>query len=641
MGVTDPRKLAVILRDLDDEMERWSAKASDILNVATYTQATTREAVHQARRRTLITTEQYYEDEGVYRSRAQSIEDLLSKYSEAVKTAIKLVEDVEDASKRAKATLTHWKNELQKAIAWQRRAEERVRRAEAELVEAERALARAERDLSNAEAELRRCRNTVYEQRNSKGEVIRRTKPDCSKFVAEVNRCQYAVRAAQQRVELARIELRDARAELARAIARVKACEQAVDYAQRAVATAELSLERAKNALGQAERSLDHVHAAERALNRAGELLRNEQAKVEDMNIQIQQSEDFLAEAQTHLISSTKYEESAQRYRIMARSEIQHRVEMLFALNRPELLGGISGDSWVTGGGGLVAVAMASGGGVASGGGQSGTVKDPTKEGVWLTTHVILALEAFPDVSDVEKDLADKKFPQEQWKERLHCLMEMLPLIQDGIGQNTEFWVARDSETQKDPKNGYGATYEEYFVTSPITVAQTESDPLFIVSGKERIWFARQQGIPHLPVRMMKRSQYLQPLQFVHPNGDKFELHPSVVEQNVYLRMYNMTRRSKVPEVITDGDAACVDLQFGNDGRAEITRFQKREQGFDAEMLRFAEMLSTEMSSESIFMALERKYLNTPEKRDWFVSKGYQISEDGSHMIVYKTLSKD
>lgn len=644
MGVTDPRKLAVILRDLDDEMQRWSMKAGDTLNTANYTQLITREATHQSRRQSLITTEQYYEDEVVYRSRKQNVEDLLGKYSEAVRAANSLVNEVESKLQTAQRVLAHWTNELQKAIAWQKRAEERVRRAEAELAAAERALAQAERDLAYAEAELQRCRNTVHEERNSEGKVIRRWKPDCSGYAAAVSRCQAQVRACQQRVYEAQIELRDASAELSRAIARVKACEQAVSYAKQGVAKAELSLERAKSALAQAERALDHIRAAERALVRAGELLNDEQIKVEDMNINMQQCEDLLSEAQVHLFSSTKYEESAQRYRIMARSELQHRMELLYALNKPELLGGISGDGWLIGASSFTAgmsTAVSSAGGTpAIQSDDTVRTKDPTKDGIWHATMAIIGLSDLPNVSDVDVEIENKKLPRDQMSRIMQHLGEMIPLIQEGIGKTLEFWAARDAETKNDPKTGYRAAYEEYFLNPSVTVAKLEDDTLVIVNGQERIWLAKQEGILNLPVKLMKRSRYLQPTRFTHSSGEQFEIRSYVVDDEISLRLYNMTRRSKIPEVMTDGDATCIDIRFNSDGRAELKRFQKREQGFDAEMLLFAEAICKEKQSESLFFTLDLRFLNTPEKRDWFLSRGYNLSQDGNQMVIYKVLNQ-
>jgi|GEM_PF-1224436 len=639
MGVTDPRKLALILRDLEDELQRWSLKASDILSSATYTQMITREATHQARRQTLITTDQYYEDEREYRSRKQNVEDLLNKYEDAVKAAALLISDVEKKVTYAQQVLAKWTDELEKAIAWQKRAEARVRRAEAELAAAESALSSAESALASAEYQLQKCRNTVYEERNSEGKVVRRTQPDCSGYASAVSRCQNQVTACQQRVKQARIEVQAARSELARATARVNACAEAVEKAEQGVEVAKLSLQRANNALSQAERALDHVRAAERAVTRAGEILHEEYIRVDDMNVNMHLGEDRLNEAQNHLISSTRYEESAQRYRIMGRSELQHRIDVLYALNRPELLGGISGDGWVAGAIQFGGSTTKTAGGASKTPPQEVAVSnDFLKDGAWRGVEAVIAVSDLPDVPELDQDDAAKKFPQNKMLTMLHLLEEMIPLIEDGIGQNVEFWISRDKETGRDPKSGYGTTYEEYYTTFPITIAKLEDDSLVIVNGKERVWMAKKEHISHLPIQLMTRPNYLQPIRFTHTSSDVYEVRVYETNDLLSLRIYNTTRRNKIPDVMTDGDAVCLDVTFDKT-EVQITRFDRRDHGFDDEALRFIEAICREKKMSSIVLLQPRGLVNTPEKRDWFLSLGYKMNEESSHMIFYKTLN--
>ncbi|MBZ0297958.1 MAG: hypothetical protein K8L99_35725, partial [Anaerolineae bacterium] len=322
MGVTDPRKLIVILRDLEQELERWSGKASDMVRTAQYAQNIQREQVERTWRHSRLVTEQYNEDEAVYRSRKQNVHDLVLRCDDNVQTAQVLVSDVETKLNEVKTNLEHWTNELEKALEWQRRAQARLARAERELAAAQQSLASAERELSYARDELRRCQNS-YET-DSQG---RRYRKDCSGPARRVERAVAEVNAAQRRVQIAQIEVNEARAELDRATRRVRAYQSAVQLGKQARDRAEESLLRAQNSLTQAERALDSARSAERGVELAGERLETEGEHVDQMNVQVQYADDRLSEALVHLNNSLKKEESAQRYRIMARADLLYRVD--------------------------------------------------------------------------------------------------------------------------------------------------------------------------------------------------------------------------------------------------------------------------------------------------------------------------
>lgn len=328
MGEVNPRLLAVILEDLQQELTRWATVASDTIATAAYTQRHAEEQVDQAHRHAAIVNDKAANDRDAVENLRGQVEVLFSKCVEARQLSHKALAETTTALQKAQKTLSLWQTEMEYALAWLARAEERVRRAEAELAAAEAELRRAESELSRAESAYRNCVN----YRDDKGR-----RKDCSSEASRVRRAQEAVHAAVLRVKAAQLELAAAKAERERARARVKCCQTAVGIATKAVEFAQEAKERATMAVNASERSLETAQAAQRFMKQAVQKVTEEEEAADDMLQDVQLAANFTSEGQHHFRNTERFEESAQRLRIITRTELDNRIGILYELNRPDL----------------------------------------------------------------------------------------------------------------------------------------------------------------------------------------------------------------------------------------------------------------------------------------------------------------
>ncbi len=642
MAVTDPRKLVVILGDLEHELERWATKASDMVRIASHTQNTTREVVEMTRRVTRLTTEEFYEDEALHRSKKQVTHDLLLNAQDAIETAQAFVEAARERRNSTQVILGRWEKERDRALAWQARAEKRVADAKAELAKAQAALDSARRQLADAERALEKCRNTVIEKRDSQGRV-HRSKPDCSRYVAAVQQAQAEVTSAQNWVRTAEVELNEALAELSRAEARVSACEKAVSFANQALAKATKSQQHGNNALSDSERTMDHARAAENSMDMAGEHLEQERLAVEEMNMFMQQSSDALMNAKNHLIHGTNYEESAQRYRILTRAELEYRIDVLYALNRPELLGGVVPVELSAPG-----VFIAPGG--AGTGAPSGTsavekaAKLPTDEGIWEVVEAVVNVVDLPAV-DIDEE-QQKRLPLEQMRAILKRLPVMIPLQEEGIGLQETYWQQRDEEDSFAANMGYAAAFRAYYGNDRVELIQMD-DGFLVTSGEERVWLAQEMSLDKLPVHLWVQPAHLQPLSLTDDSDQEWELRVYLGDDRFQLRIFNMSERAAIPEGITEGDGLCLDFEPeapGEPGSAVIVRFAVEEQhiqtGFANDALQRAETISQQHGAGAIYHRVDRHETNSDDTVSWFRDSGYQVNYESQYILVYKEFNQ-
>lgn len=317
----DPRVLIRAFNTLQEEFQRFNQVSSDTLNQAEHTQKCAQERVNQARRASAIGLNQAKSDLEDVQVVDKEVCDLLSNSSTAIETAHQTVEMVDRSRQQAETTLATWQNELQKALAWQARAEARLERAIREYEQAQRNLASAQQDLASAEASLRSCRNNP--ERKS-----------CSSEERAYNSAINAVAEARQKLREAEIELRAAEADLERAKARVRCCRQAVGYAEQAVQRANLATEQAHQALNEAERSLESAESANRAITKASTKATEEQEKVEQATNQIHQAEGFVTQAQVSIRVARSRADSAYNLAVRGNQELGYRRDQLVRLNQ-------------------------------------------------------------------------------------------------------------------------------------------------------------------------------------------------------------------------------------------------------------------------------------------------------------------
>jgi chromosome segregation ATPase len=369
MSRHDPRILIRAFDILNEEFSRFNQISSNTLKEAEYTQRCAQERINQANRTTAISLNQAQSDTEDVREVDTEIRGLLSNSGEAVEIAHQTVEKVSQASQQAQTTLSVWQNELQKALAWQARAEERLARAIQEYDRAQRNLASAQQNLASAEASLRSCMNDS--ERKS-----------CSGEERAYNNARAAVAVAIQELQLAEIEVRAAEEELERARARVRCCRQAVGYAEQAVQHANLATEQANQALNEAERSLESAESANRAITKASTKAKDENELVQQAINQVQQAEGFVTQSQVSVQVARRKADSAYNLAVRGNQELAYRRDQLVHLNQP------SSGFWGAVEKGVAAVQIASG---LLGGVVAAPVPDGRLFGVQSQDDIVLA----------------------------------------------------------------------------------------------------------------------------------------------------------------------------------------------------------------------------------------------------------
>jgi chromosome segregation ATPase len=321
MSNYNPRILVHVFNGLREEFQRFNQVSSDTLNQAEHTQKCAQERFNQALRSSAIALNQAQSDLENVQVVDKEVHDLLLSCTTAIETAHQIVEMVDRSRRQAEITLATWQNELQKALAWQARAEARLASAIQEYERAQRNLTSAQQNLASAEASLRRCRNDS-ERKNCSGEERAH------------NTAKEAVVLAIQELQEKEIEVQAAQEELAQAKARVCCCQQAVGYAEKAVQHANIATEQAKQALNEAERSLESAESANRAVTKASTKAIEEQEQAEQATNQVHQAESFINQAKVSVQRARSKADSAYNLAKRGNQELEYRRDQLVRLNQ-------------------------------------------------------------------------------------------------------------------------------------------------------------------------------------------------------------------------------------------------------------------------------------------------------------------
>ncbi|WP_030008270.1 hypothetical protein [Picosynechococcus sp. NKBG042902] len=330
MSRYDPRILIQNFDSLQKDFACFNIASDEILGEAESTQNHAQERINHATRATAIALNQVQSDREDVNKFDTDIQALLSKSHNAINIAQQTLGQVTQASQRAETTLTVWENELEAALVWQARAEERLARAIQMYEEAQRYLETAKRDFESAEVRLRRCRNDP-ERNNCRGEE------------RAYNNAQAELESAREDVQLAKIEVRDAKAELESAKARVRCCQQAVGYAERAVQHAAIAMEQADQALNEAERSNESATSADRAIAKAKSNATAETELVQQAINQVKETDSIVAQSRQSLIVARTKANSARNLAVDGNNELTDRRDQLVRFNQT------TADLWATG----------------------------------------------------------------------------------------------------------------------------------------------------------------------------------------------------------------------------------------------------------------------------------------------------
>jgi GNAT superfamily N-acetyltransferase/exonuclease VII small subunit len=324
MNNYSPRLLIRAFTVLQEELDHLNQASSDTLKQAEYTQACAHERVAQALRWSAIASNQVKSDLEDVEEIEVEVNNILSQCGMAVDIAHETVSAIGQATQEAEVTLRHWQAELQLALAWQARAEERLEKAIQIFKQAQRSCESAKRDLSNAESSLEGC-------------VRDPERRSCDSENRRYNSAREELSRAIKTLKIAEIEVQAAQEELEEAKERVRGCREAVSLAEQAVQHSYAAKEKAEQALNDAERSLENADAANRTANTAQFKTTEAEEYIEQLIIKVNQAERITNEAQIHTQTARRMSDSAYRLAVMGKQELRYRVDCLIHLDQPSL----------------------------------------------------------------------------------------------------------------------------------------------------------------------------------------------------------------------------------------------------------------------------------------------------------------
>lgn len=322
MSSIDPRRLIAALDDLAAELGRWMMASHEVIADARSAAAHGREAADRARVSANITAHQVAEESGHVSSALTGVEQADRRAGGAAERAAAMEHAASDLLRRCESAQARWQGELQAALAWQARAEQRLATAELDLANAQRELADARRRLSMAESAYRAC------QRD-------RERRSCSSELNRMRSAEAAVSDAQQWVRRAEAELAAARAELAAARQRVACCQQAVGHADQALGHAAHAHQRAASAHTHARRSHQYVGSARNRAERATTTMTDAAAVAEEMGSEAHIAVEHATIADTRLRNAANHYETANERAAGGSRELRVRMEDLTEYDRP------------------------------------------------------------------------------------------------------------------------------------------------------------------------------------------------------------------------------------------------------------------------------------------------------------------
>jgi exonuclease VII small subunit len=320
MSNYDPRVIAQVLDDLQDQLDRWSSIASEMLTAATDGQRQTEETVGRSLHKAAVIWDRAKGDEEKVLEVVSSVMVVVEKCNTAKNIANQTILEARKVLENAKTTLAIWQAEFEKALAWLTQAEARLTKAIREYERAQRALQSAEWDLSSAEARYRDC-------------ISDKERSNCYSESAAVSSAQAAVARARQWVRVAEQEVAIAKEEVGQAKARVACCQKAVALATQAVSLSKEGESNAIQAINSAERSLEFAKAAERLVLEVQGKVFAEIDNAESAMAETHAAQSLTDEAALHLRAADTAENTAQLYCITVRKELENRVQLLYELN--------------------------------------------------------------------------------------------------------------------------------------------------------------------------------------------------------------------------------------------------------------------------------------------------------------------
>ena len=96
-----------------------------------------------------------------------------------------------------------------------------------------------------------------------------------------------------------------------------------------------------------------------------------------------------------------------------------------------------------------------------------------------------------------------KKYSVDKLQSGIEKLQEMKPVIDSGIGNNSEYWRKYDQAHGLDVPDGYRIVYDSYYGNDHVRVEKS-GDNYDIINGRHRLWLAKQMGVESLPMEVVE-----------------------------------------------------------------------------------------------------------------------------------------
>lgn len=98
-----------------------------------------------------------------------------------------------------------------------------------------------------------------------------------------------------------------------------------------------------------------------------------------------------------------------------------------------------------------------------------------------------------------------KKISMDEMRSGILRLQDMWPTIENGVGDNSDYWANYDKKHNLAYNNGYQRVFDAFFGMDAIKVT-FDGERYDIVNGRHRIWLAKNMGIDYLPMRLTRKS---------------------------------------------------------------------------------------------------------------------------------------
>jgi exonuclease VII small subunit len=471
--MSDPRIISVALEDLFQEIGVWSLAASQTLVAAYYTQRQSRETAERAFHRAAVIIDEAEQDEERVTKIISDANAIVAQAEAGSSDAIVTLEQAQAELNDATSTLEFWEEELRKALAWLERAEARLARAINEYERAHAAFEQAKWELERAESRYRACANN-------------KNRTNCDSEARAVNSAQEQLQRALYRLQLAEAEVIAAREEVAAARARVQCCSNAVHYATEAVNLALEAESQAEQAVNSVERSFEFAQAAEQNALVAKEKVVEEIDAAEQMLTLAGDAVSTIDVAAVRLADADSAEESAQRYAMGSRHEIEHSLRLLREIDLPDLYASVAGP-------GIDSAVSLSSTPVAG------------RPATWIEEGIqFVNVADLPEPEGISDETDFRKITEPEMRSGIKKLQEMKSVIETGEGTNSDYWADYDKKHGLDFGGGFQRVYDAFYGTDCIKVNKDQGS-YDIDNGRHRIWLAKRMGVEQLPMRIVKR----------------------------------------------------------------------------------------------------------------------------------------